>query len=249
MIHVEECGEGRRLALVHGFTQSGRTWGPAGDALARHFRLLCVDAPGHGRSAAVRADLPTGADLMARAVDSTGGGAAWLGYSMGGRFALHVALRHPGLVERLVLVSTTAGIDDGAERVARREGDEARAAGLEADGLEPFLRRWLAQPLFATLAADAAQVDSRLDGDVAGLAASLRQAGTGTQQPLWDAVAALEMPVLVVAGGLDAKYAAQAERLGRAIGANATVEMIEGAGHACHLEQPDRFVEVVTAWL
>lgn len=248
MLHLETRGSGRRLALVHGFTQSGRAWGPAGDALARRYQLLALDAPGHGRSAEVRADLEGGADLMAQAVEP-GGPAAWLGYSMGGRYALHVALRHPRLVERLILVSTTAGIDDASERDARRRSDEALADRLEAEGVEAFLRGWLAQPLFATLPPEAAQMETRLEGTAEGLAASLRLAGTGRQQPLWDRLPGLVMPVLVVAGGLDPKYAALAERLGRAIGDNATVTIMEGAGHSCHLEQPERFVEIVTGWL
>jgi 2-succinyl-6-hydroxy-2,4-cyclohexadiene-1-carboxylate synthase len=249
MVHVEQTGSGPRLAMIHGFTQSGRAWGPAGAALALDHRLLLVDAPGHGRSAGVAAGLTDGADLMAAAVGQTGGPASWLGYSMGGRFALHVALRHPEMVDRLVLVSATAGIDDRAERAARRRSDEALAGRLEADGLEPFIRWWLGQPLFATLPADAAQVESRLEGTAAGLASSLRRAGTGTQEPLWDRLNDLAMPVLVIAGQLDPKYAALAERLGQAVGANATVRILDGAGHSCHLEQPERFVATVNDWL
>ena len=243
---MEEAGSGRRLALVHGFTQSGQAWGPVGVALQPRFRLLLVDAPGHGRSAAVDTDLPGGADLMAAAVGSP---ASWLGYSMGGRYALHVALRHPDAVEKLVLVSATAGIDDPAERQARRRADDALAVRLEEEGLEPFLRWWLSRPLFATLPPSAAQLESRLGGQASGLANSLRRAGTGTQEPLWEQLGGLEMPVLVIAGGLDREYAARAERLAAAIGANAEVHIIDGAGHACHLEQPEQFVDVVTGWL
>jgi 2-succinyl-6-hydroxy-2,4-cyclohexadiene-1-carboxylate synthase len=249
VLHVEVTGSGSRLALVHGFTQSGRTWGPAGEELGRRYQIVALDAPGHGRSSSVAADLPGGADLMADALSAHGGPAAWIGYSMGGRFALHVALRHPRLVEKLVLVSTTAGLDDPAERQARRESDEALADRVEAEGVEPFLRWWLAQPLFATLPDPLAQVETRLDGSAAGLAESLRRAGTGTQDPLWEHLADLEMPVLVVAGELDTKYRALADRLHGAIGSNSTVAVIEGAGHACHLEKPVEFVQTVCDWL
>ena len=186
---------------------------------------------------------------MANAVSAHGGPAAWLGYSMGGRYALHVALRHPRLVEKLVLVSTTAGLEDPAERQARRDSDEALAARVETEGVEPFLRWWLAQPLFSTLPESLAQVETRLDASASGLAGSLRQAGTGTQDPLWEQLAALDMPVLVVAGELDTKYMALAERLRDAIGDNSTIAVIEGAGHACHLEKADEFVDVVSGWL
>jgi len=249
MIHLETSGAGRRLALIHGFTQSGRSWGPVGDTLEQRFRLLRLDAPGHAGSADVVADLPSGADLMAAAVADEGGPASWLGYSMGGRFALHVALRHPDLVERLVLVSATAGMDQAAEREDRRRSDEALADRVETEGLEPFVRWWLSQPIFATLPPEAAEVGSRLTGTPAGLASSLRHAGTGTQEPLWDELPALDMPVLIVAGALDSKYRDLAARLVEAIGTNASLEIVEGAGHTCHLERPDRFLEVVTAWM
>ena len=246
---MEVTGTGPRLALVHGFTQSGRAWGPVGAALADRYQVVALDAPGHGRSSSVVADLPGGADLMAEAVSAHGGAAAWLGYSMGGRFALHVALRHPRLVEKLVLVSTTAGLDDPEERAARRATDLALAERVETEGVEPFLRWWLAQPLFATLPSSRAEIETRLEGTAGGLAGSLRRAGTGTQDPLWDRLNSLAMPVLIVAGGLDTKYLSLAERMHEAIGSNSSVAVIEGAGHACHLERPDEFVDVVTGWL
>ena len=248
MLHTEQRGDGSRLALIHGFTQSGRAWGPVGDALARRYTVLTLDAPGHGRSADVEADLVRGADLMADAVRA-GGPAAWLGYSMGGRYALHVALRHPELVEKLVLVSTTAGIEDPAERAERRRSDAALAERLESEGLETFLRWWLGQPLFATLPPEASEIESRLEGSSSGLASSLRLSGTGSQEPLWDRLGRLDMPVLVIAGELDRKYRELAERLATAIGPHAEVHIIEGAGHACHLEKPAEFVRTVTAWL
>ena len=168
---------------------------------------------------------------------------------MGGRYALHVALRHPDAVERLVLVSATAGIDDPGERADRRRTDDALAARVEADGVESFLRFWLDQPLFATLPAGAAGLETRLGGTAGGLASSLRLAGTGTQQPLWDRLAGIAVPVLVVAGQLDAKYTALGGRMARTIGPRARLEVLPGAGHACHLEQPGAFLDVVTSFL
>jgi 2-succinyl-6-hydroxy-2,4-cyclohexadiene-1-carboxylate synthase len=232
--------------LIHGFTQSARSWGAIGAALAARHAVIAVDAPGHGQSAGVVADLPAGADLMAA---TAGGDASWLGYSMGGRYALHVALRHPGVVRRLVLVSATGGIDDPAERAARREADEALAVKAEAEGVAAFVAWWLQRPLFATLPRDAAAVESRLGGTSAGLASSLRLAGTGTQQPLWSQLPELGMPVLVVTGELDAAYRAHGRRLVESIGPNASLAVIEGAGHACHLEAPDAFLAAVAPFL
>jgi 2-succinyl-6-hydroxy-2,4-cyclohexadiene-1-carboxylate synthase len=245
VLQNEVWGKGDPVVLLHGFTQSARSWGPIGPALARRHTVIALDAPGHGRSADIVADLAAGADLMAAA----GGEAAWLGYSMGGRYALHVALRHPQLVRRLVVVSATAGIDDPAERAARRESDQALAARAESDGMAKFVEWWLERPLFATLPRDAAGVESRLGGTAAGLASSLRLAGAGSQHPLWGELHQLEMPVLVVVGGLDAAYVAHGRRLVESIGPGASLVVIPEAGHACHLEQPGLFLDAVVPFL
>ncbi len=246
MLHAETNGDGRPVVLLHGFTQSGAAWGAIAAELAGKHRVITIDAPGHGRSAGVRAGISDGADLMVTAVPAP---AAWVGYSMGGRFALDVALRHPESVSRLVLVSTTAGIDDPAERARRREADERLAARIESVGVESFLREWLAQPLFSTLPPEAAAVESRLGSTAEGLASSLRLAGAAEQEPAWRRLGSLSIPVLVVTGGLDAKYTAIGERLVAGIGANARLHVIAGAGHACHLERPEAFLDAVGPFL
>jgi 2-succinyl-6-hydroxy-2,4-cyclohexadiene-1-carboxylate synthase len=235
-------GGGPRLVLVHGFTQTSRSWDDVAEHLADDHEVVAVDAPGHGGSAAIATDLPGGAALLG----ATGGRATYVGYSMGGRLCLHLALARPDLVERLVLVSTTAGIDDDAERAARRAADEALAASLEGDGLEPFLRRWVSQPLFAGLPDPG--LDDRRRNTVTGLASSLRLAGTGTQRPLWHELRDLDRPVLLVAGRRDTKFVAATERMAARL-PDSTVALVDGAGHTVHLERPAAFREVLALWL
>ena len=244
-LHAERRGQGPRIVLVHGFTQTGRCWGPEADALAEDHEVVRVDAPGHGRSAEIMAGLRTGGRLIA----DQGGEATYIGYSMGARLCLHLALGNPELVRGLVLLGATAGIEDPTEREARRQQDLATAERIERDGLERFLDDWLAQPLFATLPPERAFRAERLENTVEGLQSSLQQAGTGSQDPSWHKLDRLDMPVLVLAGSDDAKFAALAERLAGAIGDNATLALVEGAGHAAHLEQPDRFLGILRPWL
>ncbi len=246
MLHVERWGKGEPLVLVHGFTQSARSWGPVGLALGAGHAVIAVDAPGHGRSAGVATDLCGGADLMADTIDEP---ADWLGYSMGGRYVLHVALRHPALVRRLVLVSATGGMDDPADRTRRRASDEALASRIETDGVPAFVDWWLAQPLFASLPRPAAAIEDRLANTEPGLASSLRLAGTGTQEPLWTSLDRIRVPVLVVVGERDQAYVAHGQRLVRSIGPNATLAVIPDAGHACHLEAPDPFLAAAQPFL
>lgn len=244
-LHAEREGTGPPLVLVHGFTQTGRCWGPEAAALARDHEVIRVDAPGHGRSAEILAGLRTGGRLIA----DQGGEATYLGYSMGARFCLHLALGNPELVRGLVLLGATAGIEDPDERAARRAQDLRTAAALRAKGLEAFLDDWLDQPLFAGLPPEGAFRAERLANTVEGLTASLEQAGTGSQDPSWHKLHRLEMPVLVMAGADDRKFAALAVRLRDEIGPNATLALVEGAGHAAHLEQPERFLALVQPWL
>ncbi|MGH9104555.1 MAG: alpha/beta fold hydrolase [Acidimicrobiales bacterium] len=246
------------LVLLHGFTQTSRSWAPLVERLGQRHSLVLPDAPGHGGSASVRADLWATADLLAGTLaELVAGPAGWVGYSMGGRMALHVALAHPDKVGRLVLISTTAGMEGPADRKARRASDEALALRIEEggrEGLGEFLGEWLAQPLFATLPASAAGLEARMANTPAGLASSLRLAGTGAQVPLWERLGELgerALPVLVVAGALDTKYCEHARRMASAIGPGAQLLIVEGAGHACHLEKPAQVAAAIAdfcAW-
>lgn len=248
VLHAEVEGKGSRVVLVHGFTQTGASWGPAAAVLARYHNVVRVDAPGHGRSADVRADLWEGGRLLG----DVGGRAAYVGYSMGGRLALHLALQRPELVTRLVLLGATGGIADAAERAVRRAADENLAHLLEDAGVEAFLERWLALPMFAGLPSDPAGLQHRLTNTAEGLASSLRLTGTGTQEPLWGRLGELGeagIPVLVVAGALDDKFRGLGAALVEAIGPTASLELVDDAGHAAHIERPDVFLDIVEPFL
>jgi 2-succinyl-6-hydroxy-2,4-cyclohexadiene-1-carboxylate synthase len=232
-----------RLVLVHGFTQTRRSWDPLLPALTDH-DVVALDAPGHGETAEVHLGLDDGGSWLARA----GGVGVYIGYSMGGRFCLHAALAEPSLVRGLVLVSATGGIEDDAERAARRASDDALADHIESIGVPAFVDEWLEQPLFAGLAPARRGVEDRRRNTAAGLASSLRLAGTGTQAPMWKRLPTLRVPTLVIAGAQDAKFVALGERLAATI-PDAELAIIDGAGHTVHLEQPERFLAALLPWL
>jgi 2-succinyl-6-hydroxy-2,4-cyclohexadiene-1-carboxylate synthase len=238
-------GQPPPLVLAHGFTQTGRLWGAFGATLATGRHLVRVDLPGHGGSSALRADLPVAGDLLAAA----GGPSPFdlLGYSLGARIALHAALAHPSRVRRLVLIGGTAGIEDPDARARRRRRDEEMAGALERSGdLAGFLQRWLAGPMFASLRS--ADLGERLRNTAAGLASSLRLAGTGTQEPLWGRLPGLAVPVLVMAGAADLQFASLGDRMVRAL-PSAVLSLVPGAGHAAHLEQPALAARMVEQFL
>lgn len=241
---VDERGSGPRLVLAHGFTQNRNCWAGVDDALARRHQIVVVDLPGHGESSDIEADTWMGGRLLGKA----GGHASYLGYSLGGRMSLHLALDAPVLVENLVLVSTHPGLDDDA-RALRHVIDERRAADIDRRGVVPFIHDWLSQDFFQTLPPAERALEERMENHAHGLASSLRFAGQGSQQPVWDRLSELVMPVLVVAGGLDQKYVDIARRTAESIGSNAQVAIIEDAGHAAHLERPEEFVTLVEEFL
>lgn len=232
------------LVFVHGFTQTRRSWQWYVDRLADRHRIVTVDAPGHGDSRAADADLAHGADLVCAAA----GRGTYVGYSMGGRLVLQLAVRRPGFVDRLVLIGATPGIVDDVERAERRRSDELLADRIVQVGVDAFLDEWLALPLFAGLDAEAAAVDDRRRNRAEDLAASLRNAGTGTQAPLWDDLSAIEVPVLLIVGEHDTKFRSIAEDMTARL-PRPTLEVVQDAGHTAHLEQPERTLHVLERWL
>jgi 2-succinyl-6-hydroxy-2,4-cyclohexadiene-1-carboxylate synthase len=227
-------------------------WGGLDDDLAADHRLVLVDLPGHGGSATVAADLWAGAARLGDA----GGPGTYLGYSMGARFCLHLALQHPDLVERLVLVSGTAGIDDAPERAARRRADEALAerldpvaGGTPSETVAEFVTRWVADPMFGDVPPSAAAVGERCTNSASGLASSLRLAGTGTMEPLWGRLSRITVPVLVVTGARDDKFSALGRRLVASLGGPAHQLVVDDADHAPHLQHPARVADAVRTFL
>jgi 2-succinyl-6-hydroxy-2,4-cyclohexadiene-1-carboxylate synthase len=256
--NVERMGDGPPLLLLHGFTGSCDTWATFVSSLGRHFQLIAVDLPGHGHS-----DTPAdperfrmeraSRDLLAL-LDGLGmDRISLLGYSMGGRLALHVALAAPDRIRALVLESVSPGIPDSADRVARREADENLALVLERDGLETFVDHWERQSLFASQARlPAATRDElrrqRLRNNPIGLAYSLRGAGVGVQEPLWKQLWAIHQPTLIITGADDARYRQIGREMAEALPA-ASFVVVPNAGHAVHLEQPAAFEQEILHFL
>jgi 2-succinyl-6-hydroxy-2,4-cyclohexadiene-1-carboxylate synthase len=244
-LHDERDGSGPRVVLLHGFGQTCRCWGSVAAALAAHHEVVRLDLPGHGDSADITADLAATGRLAAEA----GGPAVYVGYSMGARMALHVATEAPAAVRGLVLVGGTPGIEEATARADRREQDHALAALIRGKGVDWFVDWWLAQPMFAGLSPATRFEHERRRNTAEGLARSLELAGTGSQRPLWSSLPGIDVPVLVMAGENDERYAAIARRTAAAIGPNARVALVPEAGHSAHLEQPARILEAVEPWL
>jgi 2-succinyl-6-hydroxy-2,4-cyclohexadiene-1-carboxylate synthase len=214
-----------------------------------------VDLPGHGESVGLLREAYTTEGAIRTVLDLLDeldiGPPAIVGYSMGGRLALYLALRHPERCAGLFLESASPGIESAAERRARREADEERASHLEQD-FGTFLEDWYRQPLFASLARHQglmeSMIEARARNDPGELARSLRGTGAGRGPSLWGELAELRVPALAVAGALDEKFVEVSRRMADLNPRLRTV-IVPGAGHNVHLEAPEAYLSLLQDFL
>jgi 2-succinyl-6-hydroxy-2,4-cyclohexadiene-1-carboxylate synthase len=255
-LNYEVIGDGTPVTLLHGFTQGGRSWHEVISKMPDGWQWVVPDLRGHGDTR-VRPGGPHTMDACTADLEML-----WdhlgivrthlVGYSMGGRLALHVAASRPERILSLLTIGAHAGLDEDA-REGRRRGDEAMAQRIENDGLEAFVNYWTSLPLFAGLErrgpSFVAQVRAeRMNNRVAGLAESLRGMGAGAMRPVWDELARVTCPCTFVAGQLDHGYAASARRLAESV-SNGRVVVVQRAGHTVHQERPDAFARLLLAHL
>ena len=226
------------VVLLPGFGGTRRAWDGVAALLPRErYPPLALDLPGHGEAA----DAPrpiTFAGCVEHVLARVPARFVLCGYSQGGRIALHLALAAPERVARLVLVASSAGIEDEAERARRRRSDHELADELERGPYEEFIERWRTQPLFAEEPAavgELARADQRRNRPES-LAAVLRGIGTGEMEPLWSRLHELSMPVALLVGERDQKFQALGRRMAELI-PGAQLLVVPG-GHGLPLENP-----------
>jgi 2-succinyl-6-hydroxy-2,4-cyclohexadiene-1-carboxylate synthase len=234
----------RDIVCLHGFTHTGASWDLVVAALGERYRAIAPDIRGHGALSELE-PVTLGAvlhDLVRLAPERF----TLVGYSMGGRIALHFALAAGARVERLVLIGASPGLGDPDEREARRAADEQLAGEIERSSIEEFAERWAQTPVLAGQPPEllAAVHADRLRNRPGGLARALRALGTGALSPLWDRLGSVGMPVALVVGERDEKFRAIAAQMASAL-PDAEVVVVPGAGHAVHLEAPDAVAAVI----
>jgi 2-succinyl-6-hydroxy-2,4-cyclohexadiene-1-carboxylate synthase len=244
--HVEIQGSGDPVLFLHGFTGSGFSWEPITSPLSENYRTIAPDLLGHGRTASPidsqRYSMEAAAQDLADILKGLSAVPAHVvGYSMGGRLALYLAIFYPEVVRSLTLESASPGLASADEREKRRQSDNALADEIERSGINAFVEKWEKRQLFATqnrLPSEilAKEREIRLGHSAGGLANSLRGMGTGAQPSLWDELGKLSCPVLILAGALDTKFSGIAEAMVVRI-PGAILSIVPEAGHNIHLEQ------------
>lgn len=246
------------LLLLHGFTGSSANWADLLPVFSERYLVIRVDVLGHGRSASP-AD-PNRYQMDRAAADIVALLDAWeiaqtavLSYSMGGRLALYLACTYPARFSQIILESSSPGLATETERAARRQSDEALADWIETQGIEAFVNRWEALPLWDSQQQLPEAVrqrlhEQRLQNNPVGLANSLRGMGTGAQPSLWGELATLKLPTLLMAGELDDKFVAINQKMVDLL-PNGRLQIIPHAGHTTHLERPSAFATAVLTFL
>jgi 2-succinyl-6-hydroxy-2,4-cyclohexadiene-1-carboxylate synthase len=220
------------VVFIPGFMQPASAWAEVAERVPGESLLLEHEEHSYeGRLAEIAA---------------AGEGSVLAGYSLGGRLALRAALRDPSRYAGVVTIGATAGIDDPVLRSTRAEADERLASWMEAAPIEDIVAVWERQPLFAdqSEALIEAQRPGRLAQDPRHLARLLRTAGQGVLEPVWHELMTLDLPLLAVAGARDEGYISAARKIA-ATARRARAAIVEDAGHAPQLQQPEQVASLI----
>ncbi|WP_019546957.1 alpha/beta fold hydrolase [Streptomyces sulphureus] len=248
-LHLEESGdEGPLLLCLHGIGSSSASFAPQSEAFGDRMRVVAWDAPGYARSAdpQVPLDLDGFADTAAALIASRAASAHVLGVSWGGVVAQRLALRHPELVDGLVVADSSVG--SGAEP-AQTEGMRQRVAQLEELGPRAFAEQ--RAPRLLSDGAPAELVQHVVDT----MAESVRLPGYAyaaesmAATDLSGEIGALTVPVLVLCGSEDRVTGPGAsQRIAGSVHKSAYV-VVNGAGHLANQERPGAFNDWVLSHL
>ena len=238
------------ILFLHGFLGSGSDWLPVTRELQNDYCCLMVDLPGHG-SANLLQTQPAD-DFFIQTVDalanllsqSAAPPCSLVGYSMGGRIALALLLRHPKLFSKAVIISASPGLKTEKERIDRQEHDEKVARKIERS-FDSFIEAWYEQPLFSTLKSHPIfkEVESeRKINDPQNLALALRLLGTGRQPSLWEELKNNSVPVSFFTGEKDERYVEIGHQMVK-LSPLSDLEIFPHCGHTLQLENRDLFLD------
>ncbi len=224
--------------FLHGFLGSSAEFDPIAARLDD--RALMIDLPGHGETRFSEPYTMTNtAAAIINLLDQLEIDRAHLvGYSMGGRLALYLALNHPERFPASVIESGSPGLKTEQERSERIKRDRKLANQIETD-FNQFLIDWYNQPLFQSIKAHPnfeQMLKERSHNNPIELARSLREMGTGMQPSLWEKLKLHHNPLLLIVGECDHKFVALNQEMA-SLCETAEIAIAPDAGHNVHFEK------------
>jgi len=239
------------LVLLHGFAGGPESFEGLRARLPPGRPSYAPALPGHAGEPPPTDGFEAAADsLVARTSRLSDGPAHLVGYSMGGRLALGIAVRRPASVARLTLIGVHHGLGDDDARRQRVEEDSAWVRLIEED-MERFVRAWEERPLFSTQRRLderrlSAQRATRLRHEPRSLAQALRVLGLGNMPDYSLTLASIGAPVDLVVGEQDQKFRAIAERMARRL-PRSRLLVVPTCGHNVVLERPEALAAIISA--
>ncbi|OEL19228.1 Protein PHYLLO, chloroplastic [Dichanthelium oligosanthes] len=280
LVKLQEAGDHTNetaVLLLHGFLGTSDDWVPMMKALSPIARVIAVDLPGHGESQMLQHHVENSeqfpvtvqsvADLLLKLIcQITDGEVVVVGYSMGARIALHMALNQVHQIRGAVIISGSPGLRDEESRRRRIAIDKSRAKFLMSCGLECFLETWYSAKIWASLREHPkfnSLVRTRSKPkNIKALAKVLADSSVGRQKSLWEDLKHLKRPILIVAGENDRKFKDISQEMCREIMQHAEcgsdgrdgselcdMIIIPDSGHAVHVENPLPLVRAVRKFL
>ncbi|KAI7758074.1 hypothetical protein M8C21_033587 [Ambrosia artemisiifolia] len=273
-INVQELGDNRNdnvIVFLHGFLGTSEDWIPIMKAMSASSRCIAFDLPGHGGSKMhANNDMGQGANLSMKVVADilhklllilTTSKVTVVGYSMGARIALYIALRCNYMVKGAVLISGSPGLDDEVKRKVRSVKDDFLACAVISYGLDLFIETWYSGELWRSLRSHPRFnqiVASRMKhNDVQALAKALSDLSTGRQPSLWDDLKHNKSPLLLIVGDRDEKF----KKIGHSMCSKLeegkddsvkhlhTLVKIPDSGHAVHIENPLHVINSISEFV
>ncbi|MFS0751042.1 2-succinyl-6-hydroxy-2,4-cyclohexadiene-1-carboxylate synthase [Oceanobacillus sp. 1P07AA] len=253
-LYCEIVGDGEPLVMLHGFTGTRQTW----ESLKPFFngyQLILFDLPGHGRSQGYSLTSMKACckQLREQLIEMNIKKFHLVGYSMGGRTAIHFANEFPDMVQSLILESASPGLFSKLEQIQRQQNDELLANYILQYGIVQFVNYWQDISLFLSqkeLSEEKQQQirNERLSHQPDGLVHSLRSMGTGAQPSFWNELEQMRMKVLLVVGEKDSKFVNINKNMTEKF-PNAELTVCKNVGHAVHVENPQIFGKIVEEFL
>ena len=223
---------------IHGFTGSPDSWNDTQAVPGSQ----CLRVLGHGELSIAQGKESFTDEVSRLSAELPTSGVHLVGYSLGARLALGIALKDPSRLRQLTLIGVHPGLENEHDRVSRKKSDQAWATLLRTEGIAAFVQAWQELPMWESqqelpVSKQDAQRAQRLQHDPLQLAHATQSLGTGSMPPMWHSLPSLSMPVQLIVGERDNKYLEIAKAMLATL-PDGHLEVISGAGHNPVLEAP-----------